>query len=236
VSRTRVGLGIVAVAVGMAWALGGTASLAMTARSLAEFLPLLLLLAGVSAIFLVIVPRGALAGPVLLISMGLLGLAIEDGTLRKPLFAHVPALILISTGVIVAMSRREGINIDTRVKRFTTILFPRRLHLSGEAPLKLISRAIFGLLQLDMSGADPPHHASRVWVDVTCLVGRVELIMPKGWEVQAGRVDLARHMTFGGELTRTDIATQKESAHEPGKYLVVINVIGWGGVVRVRQN
>jgi hypothetical protein len=184
---------------------------------------------------LVVVPRGALAGPVLLISIGLLSLALEHGMLRKSLFVHLPAFILISSGVIVAMSRRESIDIDTGVKRFTTILFPARRRVSGEVPLKIIARAIFGLLELDMSDADPSNRATRVWLDVTCLVGRVELIMPKEWEVQAGRTELARHITFGGKLTRTEFAPPMEQEDDPGKNLVVVNVLGWGGAVRVHQ-
>lgn len=234
-SRVRVGIGIVAVAVGTAWALGGNGFLATSGRRLAELLPLLLVLGGVSAILLVVAPRGALAGPVLLISMGLLGLAVEHGMLRNSFFVHVPAFILISLGVIVAMSRRERIKIDTGVKRFTTIFFPARRRVSGEAPRKIIVRAIFGLLELDMSEADPSRWAARVWADVTCLVGRIELIIPKEWEVQAGRVELARHITFGGKLTRTEFAPPTEQEDDPNKNLVVVNVLGWGGVVRVRQ-
>jgi hypothetical protein len=184
---------------------------------------------------LVVVPRGALAGPLLLISLGLVGLALEHGMLRKSLFVHVPAFILISSGVIVAMSRRESIKIDTGVERFTTILFPARRRVSGEAPLKIIVRAIFGLLELDMSEADPPRQAARVWVDATCLVGRIELIMPKEWEVQAGRIKLARHITFGGKLTRTNFAPPTEQEDDSCKILIVVNVLGWGGVVRVHQ-
>ena len=154
--------------------------------------------------------------------------------LRKSLFVHIPAFILISLGVIVAMSRRESVKIDTGVKRFVTFLFPTRRCVSGEAPLKIIIRAIFGLLELDMSEADRSQ-ATRVWVDVTCLVGRVELIMPKEWEVQAGRIELARHITFGGKLTRTEFAPLTEEEDDPCKNLVVVNVLGWGGAIRVHQ-
>lgn len=227
-------MGILAVAAGTAWALGGNGFLATSGRRLAELLPLLLVLGGVSALLLMVIPRGALAGPVLLISMGLLGLAVEHGMLHKSLFVHVPALILISLGVIVAMSRRESIKIDTGVKRFTTLFFPARRRVSGKAPSKIIVRAILGLLELDMSKAAPPPQSTRVWADVTCLVGRVELILPKEWEVQAGRVELARHITFRGKLTRTEFAPP-EQEDDDCKNLVVVNVLGWGGVVRVHQ-
>lgn len=234
-SRTRVGVGIAAVAAGMAWALGGNGFLATSGRRLAELLPLLLVLGGVSAILLVVVPRGALAGPGVLISMGLLGLTVEHGMLHKSLLVHVPAFILISLGIIIAMSRRKSIKIDTGVKRFTTIFFPARRRFSSEAPIKIVVRAIFGLLELDMSEAGPSRRSARVWADVTCLVGRIELILPKEWEVQAGRVELARHITFEGKLTRTEFASSTEQEDDPCKNLVVINVLGWGGVVRVRQ-
>jgi hypothetical protein len=166
--------------------------------------------------------------------MGLLGLAVEHGTLRRSFFAHVPPFVLIGAGVIIAMSRRDRIQVDAGVRRFAAILFPVRQHVSDEAPLKIILRAMFGLLRLDMSQAARPP-STRVSVDVTCLAGRVELIVPKKWDVQAGRIDLARHITFAGSLTRSDIAPPTELEDDEGKTLVVINVLGWGGVVLVQR-
>lgn len=233
-SRVRVGLGLVAVAAGTAWAVGGIDLVATSARRLAELLPLLLVLGGALAILLVIVPRGALAGPVVLVSIGLLGLAAEDGTLHKLYLARIPALILVIAGVVVAMSRSEKIQVDTRVKRFNAILFPRHPRVSGRPPLKIIARAIFGWLKLDMTQADSSFQAFRIRVDVTCIVGRIEIIMPKDWEVQTGRVELARNIKFEGTLTGPDKARPE---HDDGgdKKLVIINVLGWLGFVVLQR-
>lgn len=230
-SRVRVGLGLVAVAAGTAWAVGGIGSVATPARRLAELLPLLLVLGGALAILLVVVPRGTLAGPVLLVSIGLLGIAAEEGMLRKMYVARIPALILVGAGVIVAMSRSEKIQLDTGVKRFTAILFPARPRVHGRAPLKITARAVFGFLKLNMLHAELLR-ADRVKVDVTCIVGRVEIILPKDWEVQAGRVELARNIKFEGWLPGIAPAGQKDP-HD--KNLVVINVLGWLGYVVVRR-
>lgn len=234
-SRARIAVGVVAVISGTAWALGGIDTLATAARRLAELLPLMLVLGGVSAILLVAVPRGTLAGPVLLIFVGLLGIAAERGMLSRSLLVHLPAFILIGVGVIVAMSRRQNIQIDTGVKPYTAIVFPARPRVRGDAPRKVIARAIFGLLRLDMSQAGYPP-VTRLWIDVTCVMGRVEVILPKDWEVQAGRIELARRMTFGGTLSRSNLAPLEEQEEEFGKNLVVLNVLGWSGAVLVEQS
>lgn len=231
-SRARIAVGVVAIISGTAWALGGMDTLAAAARRLAELLPLMLVLGGVLAILLVAVPRGALAGPILLIFVGLLGIAAERGMFSRSLLVHLPALILIGVGVIVAMSRHH--KIDTGVERCTAIVFPARRRIRGDAPRKVIARAIFGLLRLDMSQAGYPS-VTRLWIDVTCVMGRVEVILPKDWEVQAGRIELARRMTFGGKLSRSNLAPLAAQEDEFGKNLVVLNVLGWSGAVLVER-
>lgn len=226
-------MGLVAVVSGTAWALGGDGFVATSARRLAELLPFLLVLIGISAIMMVVVPRGALAGPVLLIVIGLLGFAVEHRMLQRSLFVHLPAFILIGVGVIIAMSRRQKVLIDTGVERHTAVLFPVRRRISREVRRKVIARAVFTMLQLDMSKAEFPH-ATRMWLDVTCIIGRIEIILPEGWKVQAGRIGLARWMTFGGTLTRSDLAPA-EQEDKSFKKLVVVNVLGWGGAVVVER-
>jgi hypothetical protein len=220
--------------VGTAWAVGGVGSVATPARRLAELLPLLLVLGGALAILLVVVPRGALAGPVLVVSVGLLGVAAEDDMLRKLYLVRIPAFILIGTGVIVAMSRNEKVQLDTGIKRFTAILLPVHRHVYGRAPVKIIARAMFGLLRLDMSRVDPSLRTDRVLVDVTCIVGRIEILLPREWEVQAGRVELARHVTFEGSLKSTNIVSA-EQKDQCGKNVAEINVLGWRGFVVIQR-
>jgi len=234
VSRLRVGVGIIAVASGIAWALGGVSAITTSAHKIAELLPFLLVLGGISAILLIAVPRGALVGPVILIVAGLLWFAAEHRMLQRSLFTHFPAFILIGVGVGVAMSRRRNISIDTGVERYGAVLFPARRRISGEARRKLIVRAIFALLQLDMSKADFPA-GGKLWLDVTCIMGRIELILPKGWAVQAGRIELAQRITFGGTLTRSDITPIEAEEKDSDSNLVVLNVLGWGGSVMVER-
>ena len=234
-SRIRVGVGLVAVAAGTAWASGGIHSVAAIALRLAELLPILLVLGGVSAILLLVVPRGALAGPAVLILVGLLGFAVERGLLPKSFIHDLPAYIVMGTGVVIAMSRRQANSIEPAVLRHTAIFFSRQRCVSGIAPGKIIVRALFTLSSLDLSQAKFPTAASRIWVDVTCLIGRVEIILPKGWEIQAGRIELARQITFSGTLTSGNIASMDEDK-DPDEPLVVINVLGWGGVVAVERS
>jgi hypothetical protein len=231
-----VGLGLIAVAGGTAWAIGGIGSAATSARRLAELLPLLFVLGGALAILLLVVPRGALAGPVSLIAIGLLGLAAEDGLLRNLYVARIPAFVLVGAGVLIAMSRSERIQVGTGVERFGAFLFPVHRQISGKAPGKIIVRTVFGSLKLDLSEAERSLQAkSRIWIDVTCLVGRIEIIVPNNWEVKAGRIELARHINFEGTLTSVDIASQTEEEDPRDRNLAVINVLGWWGAVLVQQ-
>lgn len=235
-NRVRVGVGIVAVASGTAWALGGTNSLVTVLRAFAGLLPLLLVIGGVSAILFVAVPRGMLAGPVLLVSIGALALAVEHGVFRRSSFIHVPAFILIGAGVVVAMSQPRDPQVEATVKRYTAILLLVRRRVIGSASPKIVVRAIFGMARVDLSRADYPKGVGRVSVDLTCIMGRIEMVVPSGWQVLAGRVELARAMSFEGTLTDSELAPLREQDTEHGKKLVVLNIQGWGGAVLVERS
>jgi hypothetical protein len=234
VSRTRVGVGILAVAAGTAWALGGTASLISFARSAVGLVPLALILAGAASILLVAVPRGTLTGPIVLISIGAIGIAVEHGLLRRSWSGHVLPLALIAAGVVVAMSRSEKPRIDTGVERHRAILFPAHPRVSGRARDKFIAHAILGLLRLDLTRADFPT-GGRLWIDVTVLLGRFEVVLPTGWEIVAGRIELARGVSFAGRLDSARIASTTDQQDAEGGDLVVLNVQGWGGAVVVQR-
>ena len=93
---------------------------------------------------------------------------------------------------------------------------------------------IFGLLRLDLAQADFPV-AGPLWIDVTVVLGRFEVILPKGWEVVAGRIELARGVSFAGRLDSAQIASTTEQQDEKGGNVVVLNVQGWGGAVVVQR-
>jgi hypothetical protein len=234
VSRVRVGLGLLAVASGTAWAAGGIDSLTATARTLAFLLPLLLVVGGISTILRAVVPRGTLAGPVLLIAIGLIIFAVQHRTIRGSLSSQVPPFAIIAAGVLVSMSHNEKPRIDTGIERLNAFLFPSNRRVSGTAPRKFILRAVLGSLRLDLSQASYPG-AARLWVDVTVLMGRIELIVPRDWEIKAGRVELARGVSFVGTLTSSELATPMEQESEVGASLVVLNIQGVGGAVEVQQ-
>lgn len=225
---------MLAVAAGTAWALGGMASLATFARTAADLIPIVLVLTGVAAILLVAVPRGALAGPVVLIFIGVIGIEVEHGMLRRSLSAHVAQVILIAAGVVVAMSRSKKSLIDTGVERHHAILFPAHPRVSGRTRDKLIARAILGRLRLDLEKAKFPVRGP-LWIDVTVVLGRFEVILPEGWEVVAGRIELARSMSFVGRLDSAETASTTEQQAEMGGNLVVLNVQGWCGAVVVQR-
>jgi hypothetical protein len=68
-----------------------------------------------------------------------------------------------------------------------------------------------------------------------CIAGRIEIILPKDWEVQAGRVGLARHIKFEGSLPAVTSAPTGQ-ADQDDKNLAVINALGWLGFIVVQRH
>lgn len=204
-------------------------------RILTADVPLALVVAGAWLALRAAVPRGALAGPLALFAAGGIGLASQHGLLRPPELQRAAPIVIVACGVIVAMSRSaDPPEIYTGVGRYHAVLVPMHRKIPGPTPRKLIVRALLGSIRLDLREATYPK-AYRLWVDVTVLMGRVELVLPEHWQVQAGRVDLARGVHFEGLLESAEIALPVEQHTEDGKSLVVLNVLGLGGAVNISR-
>jgi hypothetical protein len=236
VSRTRIGLGLLAVAMGTAWATGGVRSLRVAVDLLVTVAPWLLLATGATMLFRAALPRGASVAPLVLIAAGGVVLAARFDAADDIRLGNMVPLILIAGGVTVAMSYHSGESeINTRVRRYTSVLFPVRKSLNGIAPDKIIVRAIPGMIDLDLSRADYPN-AYRLVIDVTVFYGRIELTIADTWKVAAGRLDLIHRVHFSGEVSTADFADPIERPEDRESRLVVLNVQGSGGAVIVRRN
>jgi hypothetical protein len=105
---------------------------------------------------------------------------------------------------------------------------------TGVAPVKSVVRSVLGgTVHLDLSAATFPIDADPMVVDITLLFGRVEIIVPRAWQVRAGRVELARRVWFGGDL---DMAEPWSADEDDDVDCVALNVQGLGGAVCLRRS
>ncbi|NNN28958.1 hypothetical protein HLK59_01035 [Streptomyces sp. S3(2020)] len=234
-SRIRVALGLGAVSMGTAWAIGGVAGLREVVAVLSVAVPVLLVLAGVVLMLRAAVPRGQLGGPLALMTVGIAVLALRFDMPHLPDLSRQAPVVLILGGVFVALFRgRSGTGIDTGVRCCTSLLYPHpKLKLEGRAPKKLVLRALlFGAVYVDLTDCEFPR-STRLVVDVTVLWARVELKLPADWTVLAGRVELTPGVQCFGDLSQPVFATPHPVRGETTT--VVVNVQGLGGVVSLTR-
>lgn len=234
-SRIRVALGLGAVSMGTAWAIGGVAGLRDVVAALSVAVPAVLVLAGVVLVLRAAVPRGQLGGPLALMGVGIGVLALRFDVPHLPDLSRQAPAVLILGGVFVALFRgRSGTGIDTGVRRYTSLLYPpARPPMAGTAPKKLILRALlFGTVRIDLSGSDFPLEP-RLVVDITVLWARVEVKLPSDWTVLAGRVELTSGVRFSGDLSQPVFASPLPAQGEAKT--VVVNVQGLGGAVSLTR-
>jgi hypothetical protein len=233
-SRVRVAFGLAGVAAGTAWAVGGVHALSAGAFAMLASMPALTVAAGVLILLRAVTPRGALAGPLVLIVAGSVALVIQFGVVTNSLLQRVTPALLVTGGAVVALSRRSR-EPATIVVRYWSAFVPIVRELPHRAPHKLIVRCLLGHIMLDLTAARYPRDALRVTVDITLLGGHVELRLPDDWTVCAGRLDLARGTRFVGELSSPTPVSPESGEEEDDPNLFVLNVQGWSGMVSISK-
>lgn len=219
-SRARIALGLVAVATGTAWAVGGAYALRAVGSAVLRGMPALAIATGLVIFLRAVLPRGPIAGPLVLIVGGLLALAAQVGWLTASLWQAISPTLLITGGVLIAMSKRARPDpLAAIVTRHWSLFLPNRHAVRDTSPHKFIVRCLLGDFLLDLTNAAYPRGADRVTIDVTVLGGWVELRVPHHWVVIAGRVELTAGVRFVGnvDLPEGDDTTQNR---------IVLNVQG----------
>lgn len=242
-SRVRVALGLLSVAAGTAWTVGGIHALVTVGAAVLKVAPALAIATGVLLVLQAVVPHAAIAGPLVLIVGGSLALAAQLGWLSVGLWDAIGPTLLLVGGVVIAMSKRSRLDpMAAIVTRHWSVFLPNDHAIRETAPHKLIVRCLLGNFLLDLSGAGYPGSAGKVTVDVTVLAGWVELRIPHDWKVLAGRVDLTAGVRFIGDvdLEPTAVGDDFDDSSEPeddGVVLkcVVLNIQGWASRVIVSQ-
>ncbi|WP_433334545.1 LiaF transmembrane domain-containing protein [Spirillospora sp. CA-294931] len=230
-TRTRVLLGLAAVAVGAALAAGGVDALRRGGEALVSAMPYLLIGAGAIILLRTLLPRGqAMAGPALLIAVGATWLVVSRDWFASEAARPFASAVLVAGGVALAMSRRSrDFDIDTGVWRCTTVLVPRK-SLFDRAPRKLVVRALAGDVAVDLTGARLPLE-KEVDIDLFLLFGHVRLAIPREWVVVHGRLETARGIRLDGDLDPPYTHSDEGPVWHGGRGGVVLNVSGVGGTI-----
>jgi hypothetical protein len=232
-SRTRVVLGLVAVVAGTAWAVGGAGEPARVGRIGLIVLPILLVMTAVVRVLRVAMPSGTMAGPVVLLMLAAVSALVAAavlGKLHAGDLTKIGAIAVVGGGVTMALSRRSGTEPDIGVRHLTAVFGTAGRPIIGSSPAKFVTRAVFGTVGVDLSAAEFPDFTERVTIDITVLFGRVEITVPRDWQVGVGRVELARRIDFKGQLD----STEPIGEDNPDDW-VVVNVQGLGGAVRLHR-
>lgn len=234
-SRTRVGLGLVAVAVGAAWWTGGYVAVQRGAAAMVAAIPFLLIAGGLILLLRVLAPRGALTGPLVLMGAGGIWAAASGGLLDSLAVERVLPIVLTIGGVAIAMSSRSHeADLDTGVVTRTAFLLPRRVKLD-KTPEKLVLRALVGDANVNLSqlSREP---MDDLQLDLSIFYGRIELLLPRQWTVVHGQVESARRVAVSGKLDwpyREPHPEDKEygSWRDDATLRTVINLSGLGGAL-----
>jgi hypothetical protein len=146
---------LVGVAAGTAWAVGGVNALIAGALMIVTTVLALTVMVGVLALLRAVAPRGALAGPLVLIIDGTAGLAVQFGALTAGMLNGVGPVLLVVGGVVVAMSRRSReTTLAAVVARHWSVFVPiKPIGVQGVAPHKFILRCLLGGILLDLTKA-----------------------------------------------------------------------------------
>ncbi|MFA1546710.1 LiaF transmembrane domain-containing protein [Actinomadura chokoriensis] len=242
-TRTRVLLGLVAVAVGAALAAGGSDALRRGGEVLTEIAPFLLVAVGAIILLRSVLPRDrTVVGPALLVVAGLAWLAVNRDWFGSEAMRPFASAVLVAGGVAVAMSSgRRDLNIDTGVRRCMAVVLPRVSRIA-QVPRKLIVRALAGDVVIDLSQARLPRQR-EIEIDLALLYGHVEILVPDDWAVVHGRLETARWIRLNGRLdppyaySPPPASDEDEPDWHGGRGGVVLNISGIGGsVVLVRTS
>lgn len=247
--RLRTAFGLLVVIVGMVWLVGGTSAMRSGGRWALSALPYMLAVLGLLLILRAAVPRGLLAGPVVLLAGGGLWAAYDAGAFEGESVDRVWPSVVIALGVALALGVRTepgGPEDERPLRRYRSVLMPvdRRVAASAVPLQNLMVSSYFGNAVVDLSGARFQGDSSRddrlrvVHVDVTVFFGRVEIVVGSNCAVVKGNVDSTRAVRFAEQVVvYADVDEyfhfDRNGLRRPHR--MVLNVLGLGGAVAIRS-
>ncbi|MFF0220744.1 hypothetical protein [Streptomyces sp. NPDC004629] len=244
--RVRVAFGLLVVAVGTAWLLGGPAAVRSGGRWTLTLLPYVLLGLGLLLLLRAAVPRGLLAAPLALILGGALWAAHAAGYLGG-VARFWPALIVL-LGAAIALGGvpvATGTGNDGPLRHYRSVVLPVRPELvtGPDTRLRRVTVASY-LGDVRLRLADVPFQPETVLdtavevleLDVTLLFGSVTIELDHRCAVVKGDVANALAVHFADQVrvyATTDIYADEARSELPRR--IQLNVIGVGGTVAIRS-
>jgi hypothetical protein len=250
VGRLRTAFGLLVVIVGMAWLLGGASAVRSGGRWALSALPYVLAAVGLLLILRAAVPRGLLAGPVVLVAGGGLWAAYNAGAFEGETADRVWPSVVIAVGVALSLGVRSSpgdrAEEEEPLRRYRSVLVPvdRRVVTSSVPVENLTVSSYFGNAVIDLSGArfagssSPDDRLRALRVDVTVFFGRVELVVGPHCAVVKGNVENTRSVRFAEQVVvyaDVDDYFHFDSGGLRRPHRLVLNVLGLGGAVAVRS-
>ena len=243
--RVRIAFGLLVVVVGTVWLLGGGSAVRSGGRWALSALPYGLAAVGLLLILRAAVPRGLLAGPVVLLAGGGLWAAYNAGVFDESSADRIWPLVVIALGTALSL----GVRTESRrpeeehpLRRYRSVLVPvdRRV-VTTTVPLRNVTvSSYFGNAVIDLSGArfmgdaSPEDPARVIEADVTVLFGRVELVVGPYCAVVKGNVESSLAVHFADRIAvypNVDEYLSEGSLRHPHR--LVLNVLGLGGSVAI---
>ncbi|MGC0338396.1 hypothetical protein [Streptomyces sp. SLBN-8D4] len=248
--RLRIAFGLLVVIGGTVWLLGGASAVQSSGRWALSALPYVLAAMGVLLILRAAVPKGLLAGPIVLVAGGSLWAAYDAGAFEGQTADRIWPSVVIAVGVALSLGVRTdsgGHEDELPLRQYRSVLVPvdRRVVTSSVPLQNLTVGSFFGNAVIDLSGAqftgDTTTADARlrvVQVDVTVLFGRVELVVGPYCAVVKGNVDGTRAVRFAEQVAvyaSVEDYLQMDHGGLRRPHRVVLNVLGLGGTVAVRS-
>jgi hypothetical protein len=223
-------VGLAAMAIGLILLLEGVPGLRLAADLAIEWAPLLLVALGLVGLFRALAPTAAWAGPVLLIAAGLTWLAFRIDLTNSLNVVKLLAAVLIASGTLLALMRptpheRSG------SRSAMALLLPGMLRLE-DAPERIVARAVLGQLTVDLTPM-ATKEGNATEVDVRIFVGRVLLIVPKSWRVEAGRLHATYRIKLNGtvEISGATEAVNRTRVTGDATTVLCLHILGAVGSV-----
>ncbi|MEW2569563.1 hypothetical protein [Streptomyces sp. NPDC047070] len=243
--RARIAFGLLVVVVGTVWLLGGGSAVRSGGRWALTVLPYGLAAVGLLLILRAAVPRGLLAGPVLLLAGGGLWAAYNAGAFNESSADRIWPLIVIALGMALSLGvrnepRRPGEEHPLRQYRSVLVPVDRRV-VTTTVPLQSLTvSSYFGNAVIDLSGAQfmavpaTDDQACAIDVDITVLFGRVELVVGPYCAVVKGNVESSPAVHFADRIAvYPNVAEYLSEGRPRYPHRLVLNVLGLGGSVAI---
>lgn len=243
--RVRIAFGLLVVVVGTVWLLGGGSAVRSGGRWALSALPYALAAVGLLLILRAAVPRGLLAGPVVLLAGGGLWAAYDAGVFDESSADRIWPLVVIALGTVLSL----GVRTESRrpeeehpLRRYRSVLVPvdRRV-VTTTVPLRNVTvSSYFGNVVIDLTGAEfmgltSANDRLRVLqADITVLFGRVELVVGPYCAVVKGNVENSPAVHFADRVAV--YPNEREYLNDAGlrqPHRLVLNVLGLGGSVAI---